>query len=1684
MAEEEVLVSVCDCTGRVAVLESHVLNLYSCESGPFEHVCELRVALPGHAPISSIQFLHPWFACMSDNEVQVSYLDVVKRRPGMPRGPNESGGAAGVATENIANDGSSDDETEEDQQDETTDFVFDAVSGRDLLATSESTPAKLAVHPLESAAFDLNSVSSSSRIDTPNEVFEGPLELVHDCRDTAKAIRFNSACGYRFRPNSGGFRHVLYRRYWRHEQLTILTLVPFAGGVRSQGARSSTRLRPSVNTPDTTDQGTNIARSGTQLLVGSRTRISCYLLQHPDEVAFNAKAVATAPTNRRRVKGRGGRHQHDHRAAAHSSPLASPTSSRGNSSMREAADSISSTISLDNDRASHSLLRGAARRVAELPNPSVPRDCACKSTHEYCFSDDNAILSISTTPNWLFVNTKQGLEVWTYPHWFLPHRNAPRSSTPMHSSYGSIESDSDCSEDSLSACSDDAGSMNEIGSRESQVNVARRQFLQQIHSCSLEDVMFNEWAFELKNTSWQNPSRDRQPTSDTSIVSSPPLLCFSCAVTAFSKTNNLGAASAFAGKQGQAPVGWGSESNQCFSAHSQRGISAGGASSHSGFTVCGSVIVSSSFRFSGTSAANGSDAANGSSTGSSPFWQPDRNNHRELLAGLPPPGCVECRQFCNTNSRREPQAWGQWQSHNPHNTIHVATFASLGFVLAQTIMCNAQPIEEQPKCLSLAAGLWNWNSAGQPRYSTFFLLEAYSILQTSMFELESLGTRDFDGKHFGRSSTVLQLTARRKLQSSVTLLEFLSEAIAVNILESSKVSQSNFSQSSLPGPSGIGHSLSRATLSSLFLINGLSPVSAVLNRLMADGGPQSGLLATYLRLLAQVTSSSPSVLLSGAPPAINRIEQHDSFSGQGGMRGRYADNFGANCDMGLLVAMAQHRRLARMNRAGAAQLSIDTTHLLQPLLEKLDGASVGVVEAIPELVQFPVFTRELQGARALLEAIERMLPAIYANTSSSGEAFRARSSCTRVVLRCFLLVETERNIREDRERDARTESSQNPESEVESQPGTSGNIFGDGLVLALVNEDAPQALIKMLRTVSTDALRNFCVDMLAVLLRMQGVPSAKIRATTANASRHVRPDAGVAQFSLLFWHCVARATPEGAWFVADIFKESLGSLDGICASRIERRQAERSFLRHLGKRQREAGAHGGLIPTALPSMRSGRASNSEVKEGSSNYGDPVGLSMGRLHLASQMLNVFQRLLWIESPAALRRETVRTDQQNAKGENSVSSVLACRIPSTHSSLPGLDIAHAVLETLHWHESSSSDGDSGSSEEAQSFCFESLLRRRALKVLFEQHVRVVAQPPQSWRNELNPAAQASKTNLRRLWRRLKSTVPPLALAQAKNWLQLMPRHFVNFPGLLPFESRTSGSALSEEQSADEMRFWHDHVPRQHLQFLLAVLLDSQAPLESKLGELFSVHLETLVEAKDATVGFPWQQSLQLQLLVFQGRCADVALALSVATTAEFLCHNPTAERRKSDEPQGFLLDSALCLFGWDPTRWKAAIAGFDAAMHFFECVRHAPNSLEIESIYFDLQAVRTRPERQLPCWLKEAEGSTRLALANAFFVCVRTGPVPANAQKSTQVSHGAKALQDAFGRVLEKVATFSDMGYETLMSLIPADGDAHFYLPFLRQASREHRTSRETRTSYLHFASRYDIDLRQSELWGLS
>jgi len=123
IAEQEVLISVCADTGRVAVCEGSAINLYSCESGPFEHVCELHVVLPGHGHICDLQFLHPWLAVMSDNEVQVSFLDIIK-----------SSATSGTDATNWSMESSilfsSDDEDDE------VDFVFDGVSGRDIMVYS------------------------------------------------------------------------------------------------------------------------------------------------------------------------------------------------------------------------------------------------------------------------------------------------------------------------------------------------------------------------------------------------------------------------------------------------------------------------------------------------------------------------------------------------------------------------------------------------------------------------------------------------------------------------------------------------------------------------------------------------------------------------------------------------------------------------------------------------------------------------------------------------------------------------------------------------------------------------------------------------------------------------------------------------------------------------------------------------------------------------------------------------------------------------------------------------------------------------------------------------------------------------------------------------------------------------------------------------------------------------------------------------------------------------------------------------------------------------------------------------------------------------------------------------------------------------------------------------------------
>jgi len=113
-------------------------------------------------------------------------------------------------------------------------------------------------------------------------------------------MRLNSACGYHVNPVSGGFRHVLFRRYWRHDSVSILALLPFCNDHKED-----------VNEPE----GAVHHFKNVQLLIGSRTSISCYLLRHPQtlhhcvsEQSKSGSISKAAP----RVSSPGGGDQHEY----------------------------------------------------------------------------------------------------------------------------------------------------------------------------------------------------------------------------------------------------------------------------------------------------------------------------------------------------------------------------------------------------------------------------------------------------------------------------------------------------------------------------------------------------------------------------------------------------------------------------------------------------------------------------------------------------------------------------------------------------------------------------------------------------------------------------------------------------------------------------------------------------------------------------------------------------------------------------------------------------------------------------------------------------------------------------------------------------------------------------------------------------------------------------------------------------------------------------------------------------------------------------------------------------------------------------------------------------------------------------------------------------------------------------
>ncbi len=143
-------------------------------------------------------------------------------------------------------------------------------------------------------------------------------------------------------------------------------------------------------------------------------------------------------------------------------------------------------------------------------------------------------------------------------------------------------------------------------------------------------------------------------------------------------------------------------------------------------------------------------------------------------------------------------------------------------------------------------------------------------------------------------------------------------------------------------------------------------------------------------------------------------------------------------------------------------------------------------------------------------------------THTRQEEFRARSACTRVVLRCFLLVATERRMRAGSGDDSDDEDEDDDDDASHDDDGGGGGGSSDGLLRSLVSEGALDPLVAMLASVPAEALRNFCQDMMAVLLREADDDDNGDGDSGGGGGGGggVGDGAGVPQFSVLFW-CVA-----------------------------------------------------------------------------------------------------------------------------------------------------------------------------------------------------------------------------------------------------------------------------------------------------------------------------------------------------------------------------------------------------------------------------------------------------------------------------------------------------------------------------------------------------------------------------------
>ena len=311
--------------------------------------------------------------------------------------------------------------------------------------------------------------------------------------------------------------------------------------------------------------------------------------------------------------------------------------------------------------------------------------------------------------------------------------------------------------------------------------------------------------------------------------------------------------------------------------------------------------------------------------------------------------------------------------------------------------------------------------------------------------------------------------------------------------------------------------------------------------------------------------------------------------------------------------------------------------------------------------------------------------------------------------------------------------------------------------------------------------------------------------------------------------------------------------------------------------------------------------------------------------------------------------------------------------------------------------------------------------------------------------------------RLWGLLDSVVSQEGISKAEKWLDRMPRVIQDIE--IPSNDEQPKRPAKRSLSRETLKSVH---LRQHLKYLIAVLLSAGESLASNSAQW--LHHKMQVELPQDGIIFPWQQSLQLTLSVRQGDCQGAVTQLVLGNLGKLASKskqsaraNVGREMRQEIQFYANLWAVFDCLLSKSRERWRVALATLDTLLHIFQSVQ--ATNIVIQAFGLTLhpytKVAPTRDEllsslsldKDLDVEAKSLCENVIRDVANVVADVSKIEPEPTVSSGAVLTTECARVLHGSMTQILTNLAT-QVFDYRDFLHIVPKNGDASFYLPFVR------------------------------------